>query len=84
MVFSARLGGVGAKKSPAALKSIKTIINISPPQAKKKRGGKSAAAEIFWQQGGKLKFLSSEYGILSFTPLVFPDFGTRGGLNDLP
>ena len=41
MVFSARLGGVVAKKnSPAALKSIKTIINISPPQAKKKWGSK--------------------------------------------
>ena len=53
-MFSARLGGVVAKKSPAALKSIKTIINISPPQAKKKWGSKKRRRrKILGKRGGQ-------------------------------
>ena len=60
------------------------------PQAKilEKRGvEKAPQAKNFWQQGGvKLKNRVRSTGFLSFTPpvefyppLVFRDFGTRGG-----
>ena len=73
MMFSARLGGVVAKKSPAALKSIKTIINISPPQAKKNGGRKSAAGEkngVFFTRYTKF---------LGFPPPLFFPYLEQGG-----
>ena len=71
MVFSARLGGVVAKKSPAALKSIKTIINISPPQAKKKGGSKKRRRRNFFFPPGYTKSLGP--------PPLFSPYLEQGG-----